>query len=117
MGYRYETVAYTYGKTNSPKGTWPSDVLVSPNGETIASWTASKEGLIRFWNAITGEHKRIIKGHKGPINRVVFSPDSSTLASWSFSYEDKAIRLWNVATGRHTQTLTGHDNLIVKCGI
>ena len=100
------------GKTDSSKGTWPNDVLVSPNGETIASWTASKEGLIRFWNADTGEHKRTIKDNKGPINRVVFSPDSSTLASWSFSREDKAIRLWNVATGRLTQTLIGHDNLI-----
>lgn len=100
------------GKTNSSNGTWHNDVLVSPNGETIASWSASKDGLIRFWNANTGEHKRTIKVHKGPINRVVFSPDSSTLASWSFSREDKTIRLWNVATGRLTQTLTGHENLI-----
>lgn len=98
------------GKTNSSGGRWSSDVLVSPNGETIVSWSASKGGLIRFWNADTGEHKRTIKDNKGPIKRVVFSPDSTTLASWS--YEDKAIRLWNVATGRLTQTLTGHDNLI-----
>ncbi len=98
------------GKTNSSDGTWSSDVLVSPNGETVASWSASKDGLIRFWNADTGEHKRTIKDNKGPIKGVVFSPDSSTLASWG--YEDKTIRLWNVATGRQTLTLTGHDNLI-----
>ncbi|MDE0084548.1 MAG: WD40 repeat domain-containing protein [Candidatus Poribacteria bacterium] len=100
------------GKTNSSNGTWANDVLVSPNGETIASWTASKDGLIRFWNADTGEHKRTIKDNKGRIKRVVFNMDSTILASWSSSYEDKTIRLWNVATGRHTQTLTGHDNLI-----
>ena len=100
------------GKTNSSNGTWPNDVLLSPDGETIASWNASKDGLIRFWNAITGEHKRTIKGYKGRINRVVFSMDGSLLASWSFSREDKGICLWNVATGRHTQTLTGHNNLI-----
>ena len=100
------------GKKNSSDGTWSNDVLVSPNGETIASWSASKDGLIRFWNAITGEHKRTIKDHKGPINRVVFSPDSSTLVSWSYLREDKTIRLWNVATGRHTKTLTGHNSQI-----
>ena len=98
------------GKTNSSDGTWSNDVLVSPNGETVASWSASKDGLIRFWNADTGEHKRTIKDNKGPIKGVVFRMDSTILASWS--YEDKAIRLWNVATGRLTQRLTGHDNLI-----
>ena len=99
------------GKTYSSKSTWSGNVLVSPNGETIASWTASKDGLIRFWNADTNEHKRTIKDNKGQIKRVVFSPDSNTLASWGFN-EDQAIRLWNVATGRHIQTLTGHDSLI-----
>ena len=99
------------GKKNSSKGTWPNDVLVSPNGETIASWNASKDGLIRFWNAMTGEHKRTIKGHKGPINRVVFSPDSSTLVSWGFN-KDNAIRLWDVSTGRPKRTFQGYTNLI-----
>ena len=103
---------HLWSKTNSSDGTWSNDVLVSPNGETIASWTASKDGLIRFWNANTGEHKRTIKDNKGPIKGVVFSMDSTILASWSFAYEDKTIRLWNVATGRLTQTLTGHENLI-----
>ncbi len=91
---------------------WGHDVLLSPDGETVASWNASKAGLIRFWNATTGEHKRTIKDHYGRIRGVEFSRDGSLLASWSFSYEDKMIRLWNVATGRNTQTLTGHNNLI-----
>lgn len=91
---------------------WGHDVLLSPDGETVASWNGSKAGLIRFWNAITGEHKRTIKDHYGRIRGVEFSRDGSLLASWSFSYEDKMIRLWNVATGRNTQTLTGHNNLI-----
>ena len=94
------------------KGKWTQNVLLSPNGETVASWNASKDGLIRFWNATTGEHKRTIKDHFGRIRGVEFSRDGSLLASWSFSYQDKMIRLWNVATGRNTQTLTGHNDLI-----
>ena len=100
------------GRKDSSKNSWANLIQVSPDGETIVSWTASKDRLIRLWNATTGEHKRTIKDHKGPIKRVVFSMDSSILASWSFSNEDKRIRLWNVATGRHSHTLTGHKNLI-----
>ena len=91
---------------------WGQDVLLSPDGETVASWNASKDGLIRFWNATTGEHKRTIKDHIGTIRGVEFSRDGSLLASWSFSLEEKTIRLWNVATGRNTQTLSGHKNRI-----
>ena len=91
---------------------WGQDVLLSPDGETVASWNGSKAGLIRFWNATTGEHKRTIKDHIGQIRGVAFSRDGSLLASWSYSYEDKMIRLWNVATGRNTQTLIGHNDLI-----
>lgn len=99
-------------KTKDSKGTWPHDVLLSPDGETVASWNTSKDGLIRFWNATTGEHKRTIKDHYGRISGVEFSRDGSLLASWSLSYEDKTIRLWNVAPGRNIQTLTGNNNLI-----
>ena len=99
------------------KSKWGHNVLLSPDGETVASWNGSKAGLIRFWNATTGEHKRTIKDHIGQIRGVEFSRDGSLLASWSFSYEEKTIRLWNVATGRNTQTLTvhtltGHNNQI-----
>ncbi len=94
------------------KSKWGHDVLLSPDGETVASWNTSKDGLIRFWNATTGEHKRTIKDHYGRISGVEFSRDGSLLASWSLSYEDKTIRLWNVATGRNIQTLTGNNNLI-----
>ncbi|RKU28053.1 hypothetical protein C6497_09985 [Candidatus Poribacteria bacterium] len=99
-------------KKDNSKNAWTSKIQVSPDGETIVSWNASKDRLIRLWNATTGEPKRRIKDHKGPIKRVVFSMDSSILASWSSSYEDNRIRLWNVATGRHSHTFTGHKNLI-----
>lgn len=94
------------------KSKWGQDVLLSPDGETVASWNASKAGLIRFWNATTGEHKRTIKDHIGSTRGVEFSRDGSLLASWSFSRENKTIRLWNVATGRNTQTLTGNNHII-----
>lgn len=113
--YLWDTVTkklHTLLGKNSSEGSWSSKILVSPNGETIASWNASKDGLIRFWNAITGEHKRTIKDHIRPIRGVEFNRDGSLLASWSFAREDKGIRLWNVATGRHTQTLIGHKYLI-----
>ncbi|MCG9127556.1 WD40 repeat domain-containing protein [Candidatus Poribacteria bacterium] len=99
-------------KTKGSKRTWHQNVMLSPDGETIVSWNASKDGVIRFWNATTGEHKRTIKDHIGPIRSVEFSRDGSLLASYRFSDEDKSIRLWDVATGKHTQTFSGHKDRI-----
>lgn len=101
-------------RQDGSKSTWAQNVLLSPDGKTVVNWSRSEDWLIRFWNAETGEHKRTIKDRKGPINRVVFSMDSSTLASWGYFDGDNKIRLWNVATGRHTKTLTGHNSGIER---
>ncbi len=45
-----------------------------------------------------------LKGHKGPVNCVTFSPDGKTLASGGA----KTIKLWDVATGKEQATFEGH---------
>ena len=113
MWHTGETRLHTLiGKTKNSKDNHPHYILLSPDGETIVSWKASKDGLIRFWNANTGEHKRTIRDHIGQIRGVEFSKEGSLLASWSFTDEEKSIRVWDVATGRHTQTLSGHKDRI-----
>ncbi len=51
--------------------------------------------------------KRILRGHKGWIGRIAWSPDGQYLASPS---EDKTIRIWNVTQGKCTAVLEGHTN-------
>ena len=85
-------------------------VAFSPDGNTLASGT--EDDTVRLWDAVTGKHKRTLKGHtttvfghSGAVHSVAFSPDGSTLASGS---GDQTIRLWDVATGEPKGVLTGH---------
>src|SRR5262245_8499036 len=41
--------------------------------------------------------RAVLKGHKGPVSAVAFSPDGATLATGSW---DQTVRLWDVASGK-----------------
>jgi eukaryotic-like serine/threonine-protein kinase len=48
-----------------------------------------------------------IKGHKGRVTSVAFSPDGKTLASGGY---DKTLRWWDVATGKELLPSTEHES-------
>src|SRR5947208_2107336 len=52
---------------------------------------------------------RSLRGHKGRIGRIAWSPDGRMLASGS---EDTTIRLWNPETGECMQTFEGHKGAV-----
>src|SRR5436189_218718 len=52
---------------------------------------------------------RTLKGHRGSVLAVAFSPDQKTLASASV---DLTVRLWDVETGAPKQTLKGHTKRV-----
>jgi WD40 repeat protein len=74
----------------------------------LSNWqlaSASFDGTIRLWDALTGEALHVFEGHSAWVWSVAFSPDGQTLAS---SGSDCTMRLWNVATGASLRVLTGH---------
>lgn len=76
---------------------------LSNDGNYIA--TGSYDETARIWRVSDGALIRELKGHKGTVWTVAFSPDGKWLAS---SGDDKTIKLWSIATGELMNTLQGH---------
>ena len=66
-------------------------VAYSPDGGTLAS--GGDDGLVRLWQASTGELKAVLKGHTGRIYALAYSPDGRFLVSGS---GDSSAQLWNL---------------------
>jgi WD40 repeat protein/predicted Ser/Thr protein kinase len=82
-------------------------LLISPDGQTLASASADK--TIKLWNLATGQEIRTLRGHSSFVNYIVISPDGQILASAS---ADKTIKLWNLATGKEIRTISGHTSFV-----
>jgi WD40 repeat protein len=57
---------------------------------------------VKLWDAGTGSEQHTLRGHSGPVNAVVFSPDGKTVASASNDY---TVKLWDAGTGTELRTL------------
>jgi WD40 repeat protein/serine/threonine protein kinase len=57
-----------------------------------------------LWRQYHGEQSRL-RGHKGPVTAVSFSPDDRLLASAS---ADHTVKLWSTISGKEVSTLRGH---------
>jgi hypothetical protein len=61
-----------------------------------------------LWRLYHGEQSRL-RGHKGAVRAVAFSPDDQLLAS---AGDDATIRFWSVITGKEQFRLTGHADRV-----
>jgi len=77
----------------------------SPDGTLFAS-PDIREGVVKVFDAATGERVRTLNGKTGPVGDLAFSPDGSTIAA---SSSDTTVRLWDVGSGALLLTLPGHD--------
>jgi WD40 repeat protein len=68
------------------------------------------DGIIKLWNADTGECCQTLKGHSNSVWCVTFSPNGEWLLSTSF---DQTLKLWSVSTGECLQTFAGHQGAVM----
>jgi WD40 repeat protein len=55
------------------------------------------------------EKRHVLKGHAEVVSAMIFSPDSTVIASGS---EDKTIRLWDPSSGHMKSILSGHSGRV-----
>ncbi len=77
-----------------------------PHGKQLAS--ASDDGKIKVWDAVSGQNLLAWKGHTGDIRNVLFSPDGKWLAS--NGENDHMVKVWDAMTGQETLTMKGRSS-------
>jgi WD40 repeat protein len=93
-----------YSVAFSPDGTLlatSGSHLIRADGSSVINAENATPGKLKLWDVKTGELKRDLGEHTGPLRSVAFSPDGKTLAmigthppSWTSS-----VRLWDPQTG------------------
>ena len=69
---------------------------------------------IAFWDPVTGEQQRVLRGHTDRVDALAISRDGRTLVSGSY---DHLVKVWDVASGKERLTLKGHRNFVSAVAI
>jgi WD40 repeat protein len=83
-------------------------LALSADGRAVA--TAHASGTARIWT-VQGRLVRVLRGHRGGVTDVAFSPQSGRLATAS---TDGTARIWDARSGRLQHTLSGHHDAVLS---
>ncbi len=84
-------------------------VAYHPTGEQIAS--AAGDGMIKVWDANSGDLLLEWQGHTAAVNALTFSPDGTTLLSGG---DDAALYQWDISTGTQVRAFEGHVGRVLS---
>lgn len=88
----------------APTGWWTGDCRAVFNRAGTLLAAGSRDGSVRIWDVTTGRLLAELRGHRGSVVDVAFSPDGTRLVSVGL---DATVRLWDVASGAAVASLLG----------
>lgn len=86
-----------------------NSAFFNPDGTRVV--TASDDGIVRLWDAESGEKLVDCLGYKVQIYMAVFSPDGKKVAAAS---KDSTVRVWNVSDGKVESICIGHKDEVLS---
>jgi len=87
-----------------------SCVQFSPDGRFLVTTGGTAErGLLKIWNARSGEEMLTYRGLAGRLGRAAFRPDGKRLAVAAWNH---TVRLCDAQTGQEILTLRGHTDWV-----
>jgi WD40 repeat protein len=93
---------YTYHGHHHPVGAVAWSL---PDGQRIASGSSD----VQVWDAASGGHVLIYRGHSGDVQSVIWSPDGQHIAS---AGDDKTVQVWDAVSGHLILTYQGHTSTV-----
>ncbi len=81
---------------------WAPDLTYAPDGHSIA--VVDRDGVLRVWDAASGELVQTIQAHQKSASGVAYSPDGSLLATAGY---DAMARLWELPGGEKLGEMIG----------
>lgn len=86
-----------------------NSAFFNPDGTKVV--TASDDGIVRLWDAESGEKLVDCLGYKVQVYMAVFSPDGKKVAAAS---KDSTVRVWNVSDGKVESICIGHKDEVLS---
>ena len=93
--------------------------LPTCEGDILAMAALPKGGLaignekaIEIWDAVTGERKKVLRGHMTAVWSLALLPDGTLVSGGGSLDMDAVIRRWDLVSGECIQVLKGHRSCV-----